>query len=345
MDAMPDSNADRTPERDRAAAAGATVPIVDVEPFLSGASGAQAVVDAVAKACEDIGFLVIVGHGVPRETMEGITRESDNFFVRSRDFKMKIKRPAPDVSRGYNGLADQSLARTLGAKAPPDLMESLGFGPLRAGRGPYWEDAYGSVYFHPNLWPEGMPEFKSAVEAYYREMEKLAGNLARIFAKALGKDDGFFRDKIDRHISTMRINYYPAQEETPLPGQIRAGAHSDYDAFTILKTESTGLQVLRRGGDWIDVPIVPNGFVINIGDMLMQWTNDKWVSTLHRVVNPPEPMRKKSRISVAFFQIPNHDVVMESFDSCVGPGNPSRYAVTTAGEHWRGKILAARLKS
>jgi isopenicillin N synthase-like dioxygenase len=344
---MSGSSKNPAAERDRTAAAGATVPIIDIAPFLSGGNNAQlqAVVDAVARACEEIGFLVIVGHDVARTAIDNVVQESDQFFTQSRDFKMQIKRPAPDVSRGYNGLADQSLARTLGSVAPPDLMESLGFGPLQVGKGPYWDEGYGPVYFHPNLWPEGMPKFRSAIEAYYREMERLAGNLCRVFALALGKGEEFFRDKIDRHISTMRINYYPAQETAPLVGQIRAGAHSDYDAFTILKTDSTGLQVVRRGGDWIDVPIVPNGFVINIGDMLMRWTNDMWVSTLHRVVNPPEQMRRKSRISVAFFQIPNHDVVMESFARCIGPDNPSRYAVTTAGEHWRSKILAARLKS
>ncbi len=216
-------------------------------------------------------------------------------------------------------------------------MESLGIGPLKIGKGPYWQEGNAPTYFHPNLWPEEMPEFKQAVETYYREMEHLSSVLYRIFALALNKNEEFFEDKIDKHISTMRINYYPAQATAPLPGQVRAGAHSDYDAFTILRTGSGGLQVVRRGGDWIDVPTVPNGFVINIGDMLMRWTNDRWVSTLHRVVNPPEESRNKSRLSIAFFHIPNHDVTIDSFESCVAPDNPQRYASTTAGDHWLGK--------
>ena len=184
-----------------------------------------------------------------------------------------------------------------------------------------------------------------AVTNYYQAMEALAARLARAFALALDLPERFFVDKIQRHVSTMRLNFYPAQPVTPLPGQIRAGAHSDYGAFTILRTEAApgGLQVIRRGGSWIDVPNVADGFVVNIGDLLMRWTNDRWVSTLHRVVNPPEELRSNAtRMSVAFFQVPNYDVEVRCFESCSGPDNPSRYAPTTAGAHWRAKILAAR---
>jgi isopenicillin N synthase-like dioxygenase len=91
----------------------------------------------------------------------------------------------------------------------------------------------------------------------------------------------FFVRRSERHVTNMRINYYPVQERPPEREQLRAGAHSDYGAFTILKGENApgDLQQLRRGGDWADVPIIEDGFVINIGDLLMRWTNDKWVST------------------------------------------------------------------
>ena len=163
-------------------------------------------------------------------------------------------------------------------------------------------------------------------------MEGLAARLARMFALALDLPEEFFADRIDRHVSTMRLNFYPAQPLPPLPGQIRAGAHSDYGAFTILRTEAApgGLQVVRRGGTWIDVPNIQSGFVVNIGDLLMRWTNDRWVSTIHRVINPPEAVRANTtRMSIAFFEVPNHDVEVRCFDSCTGSGNPPRYAPTT----------------
>jgi isopenicillin N synthase-like dioxygenase len=190
-----------------------------------------------------------------------------------------------------------------------------------------------------------MPEFRASIGDYWRAMEALAMRLSRIFALALDLDEEFFVRRSDRHVTNMRINYYPVQERPPRREQLRAGAHSDYGAFTILKGENApgGLQVLRRGGDWADVPMIEEGFVVNIGDLLMRWTNDKWVSTVHRVVNPPEAIRRSvDRMSIAFFFVPNHDVEVRSIDSCTGPQSPPRYAPTTAGAHWRGKILAAR---
>jgi isopenicillin N synthase-like dioxygenase len=333
------------PDRERAAAADAQIPIIDISAFSGAGGGKRTVVDAIARACEQVGFFGIVGHGVDETTIAAIYREGRAFFGLPREDKMEIARPAPAVSRGYNSLADQSLGNTLASGVPPDLQESFAIGPLNPGAGPYWTDAYGSIHFHPNLWPRRPAHFRSAVTAYYQAMEGLAARLACMFSLALDLPEDFFADKIDRHVSTMRLNFYPAQPVAPLPGQIRAGAHSDYGAFTILRTEAApgGLQVVRRGGTWIDVPNVADGFVVNIGDLLMRWTNDRWVSTLHRVVNPPEAVRANAtRMSVAFFEVPNHDVEVRCFASCTGPNNPPRYAPTTAGAHWRAKILAAR---
>jgi isopenicillin N synthase-like dioxygenase len=339
------SSDDFVPDRERAAAADAEIPIIDISPFAVAPGGKRAVVAAIARACEQVGFFGIVGHGVDDAILEAIYREGRAFFGLTREEKMQIARPAPGVSRGYNSLADQSLGNTLAAGVPPDLQESFAIGPLNPGNGPYWTDSYGSIHFHPNLWPSRPVGFRTAVTAYYQALENLTARLAQMFALALDLPEDFFADKVDRHVSTMRLNFYPAQPVAPLPGQIRAGAHSDYGAFTVLRTEAApgGLQVVRRGGTWIDVPNIANGFVVNIGDLLMRWTNDRWVSTIHRVINPPETVRANAtRMSVAYFQVPNHDVEVRCFDSCTGAGNPPRYATTTAGAHWRAKILAAR---
>jgi isopenicillin N synthase-like dioxygenase len=339
------SSDDFVPERERAAAADARIPIIDISPFGVDRNGRRAVVKAVADACEQVGFFGIVGHGLDDAKIAAIYREGRAFFALPREEKLQIARPAPGVSRGYNSLADQSLGNTLTTGVPPDLQESFAIGPLDPGAGPYWTAGHGPIHFHTNLWPKRPAGFRAAVTAYYQAMEDLAARLAGIFALALGLPENFFADKIDRHVSTMRLNFYPAQPVPPLPGQIRAGAHSDYGAFTILRTEAApgGLQVVRRGGSWIDVPNIADGFMVNIGDLLMRWTNDRWVSTLHRVVNPPEEVRANStRMSIAFFEVPNHDADVRSFDSCIGPDNPARYAPTTAGAHWRAKVLAAR---
>ena len=337
---------DFKPDRDRVADADAAVPVIDIAPFVHGDAAARgAVVAAVKRACEQVGFFVITGHDVPDDKIRSAFAEGRAFFRRPLDEKMRIKRPGPGISRGYNSLAGQSLGLTMGQKAPPDLMESLGFGPLETDDAPYWTEGFGPVHAHPNLWPADMPRFRQAVGDYWRAMEALSTRLMRIFALALDLDEDFFVSRSDHHVTNMRINYYPAQDRPPEPGQLRAGAHSDYGAFTILKGENApgGLQVLRRGGDWADVPLIEEGFIINIGDLLMRWTNDKWVSTIHRVVNPPEAVRRNvDRMSIAYFFVPNHDVEVRCFDSCMSAENPPRYAPLTAGAHWRGKILAAR---
>ncbi len=337
---------DFVPDRERVASADAEIPIIDLAPFAADdPAGQRAVIRAVSRACEEVGFFGITGHGVEDEAIAAIYREGRAFFALPREEKMRVVRPGPGISRGYNSLADQSLGNTLGVSVPADLQESFAIGPLAPGDGAYWREGYGPLHFHRNLWPDRPAGFRSAVSAYYTAMETLSLKLARIFALALDLPADFFADKIDRHVSTMRLVYYPAQTVKPLAGQIRAGAHSDYGAFTILRTEAApgGLQVVRRGGDWIDVPQVDAGFVINIGDLLMRWTNDRWVSTLHRVVNPPDEVRANAtRLSVAYFQIPNHDVDVRCFESCATAAAPPRYAPTTAGAHWRAKILAAR---
>jgi isopenicillin N synthase-like dioxygenase len=342
-----ETNADFTPERDRAADSDATVPVIDIASFDSSGGFAErrGVVAAVKHACEHVGFFIITGHGVPHGTIRDVFTEGRAFFALPLEEKMGIKRPGPGISRGYNRLAGQSLGLSAGHQAPPDLMESLGFGPLETGDDPYWTAGFGPVHAYPNLWPEQLPRFRAAVSDYWRAMERLSAKLMRIFALALELNEDFFLVRSDRHVTNMRVNYYPTQHRPPEPGQFRAGAHSDYGAFTVLKGENApgGLEVLRRGGDWTPVPMIDDGFVINIGDLLMRWTNDRWVSTIHRVVNPPEAAcHEVDRMSVAFFFTPNHDVEVSCLESCMDAQHPARYATVTAGAHWRGKILASR---
>lgn len=160
-------------------------------------------------------------------------------------------------------------------------------------------------------------------------------------AIALGLDEHFFAQKIDRHISAMRINHYPAQEGTPLEGQLRAGAHTDYGTLTILNGENTagGLQVLTRDGTWIDVETAPDTFVVNIGDLLMRWTNDRWVSNSHRVVNPPGTKSDEARLSIAFFHHPNYDALIE----CVAPEGEAKYPPVLSGAYRELKYRQTRV--
>jgi isopenicillin N synthase-like dioxygenase len=318
------------------------VPIIDISSSRSGDDAARRALAAqIDRACRDVGFFTIVGHGIDEGLVERAKECSRSFFALPPAEKTRYKAP-PHVKgiRGYRGFGDESLSYSLGAAAPPDYKETF-----RVGRVDVPDDAYHRAhldrYFAPNPWPERPVEFRAAWETYYRAMEELSARLMRLFALALDLPERFFDDKIDRHISHLQANLYPDQAVPPQPGQLRAGAHSDYGSLTVLRQENRpgGLQVGAADGGWLDVESVPHSFVINIGDLMAYWTNDRWRSTLHRVVNPPrEAFGSSARLSLVFFHQPNHDARVECLPSCVDAGHPAKYEPTTSGAHLLSKI-------
>ena len=310
------------------------VPVIDIAPFLSGsATGRAQVARALGSAAEQIGFFAITGHGVPNATMDRLYATAHAFFELPLDEKRCSAPPVPTYPRGYKGLGFEALAAGNALATPPDLKEYWHFGREVIPDDPHYTGTDGRKYFFRNLWPPRPPDFAAAADAYYRAMEDLSAVLCRISALALRLPEFWFADKIDRHITAARINYYPRQDDPPAQGQLRAGAHTDYGMLTILSGESApGLQVLTRSGAWVDVATDKYRFVCNIGDLLMRWTNDGWVSNTHRVLNPPRDLaRAASRMSVAFFHHPNHDAKIECIPGCAGDSAP-KYAPVLAGE-------------
>ena len=315
------------------------VPVIDIAPFrLGGTAEKQAVAETVDRACRDIGFLVIRGHGVDADLIERTRAVSKAFFDLPLAEKQRVARPAPHITRGYIGLHDESLARSRDVSAyGSDLNESLMIGPVDAP--PLDVAAAGGAHFAPNLWPTQPAELRTIWTDYYRAMGALAATVMRLFALALKLPEEHFEPSLTHHISRLRVRNYPAQDVPPAPGQIRAGAHSDYGSLTLLATEDKpgGLQVCNAAGEWRDVPIVPDAYIVNIGDLMARWTNDTWVSTLHRVVNPPADAGAAARrLSLVFFHNPNHDARIAS----LVPDQPARYAPTTSGDHLR-KLFTA----
>lgn len=320
----------------------ATVPTIDISGLSGNDEARQRVAHQIGEACRTIGFLCITGHGVADALIERARAVSFAFFDQPLATKMLIER-RPPAYRGYVPMGSEGLARSLGdAGAAADLKEAFTFGPSNIPDEPYYRGAIGQNHFGANLWPESPADFRPVMEEYYRLMADLGSRLLGGFALALGLPQDWFADKVDRQISTIRALHYPAQPDGAAPGQLRAGQHTDYGGLTILLTDKApgGLQVLARDNAWESVPHIPGSFVVNIGDLMAQWTNDRFVSTMHRVVNPPSGAGTR-RLSIAFFLQPNYDALIECIPTCVASGESPRYAPITSGEHRLMKVKRA----
>ncbi len=319
-----------------------TIPTIDLTPLRSGgASEWREVARQIDTACTEIGFFMVTGHGVPQNLVTTARQRAIDFFALPEEEKLKVQRPPAKISRGYNWVGDRSLSYSLGQSAPPDIQEAFAFGPDRVADLAARVDKASAQMYAPNIWPDRPSDFKTIMLAYYDAMSSLASHVLRAMAMALGVDESYFADKFDRQASVARIIRYPAVKETPLPGQLRAGLRTDYGIMTFVRGDDTpgGLQVKHRQGGWIDVHIPPEACVCNIGDLMTRWSNDRWVSTLHRVAVPPPDATPSDRISLVFFQNPNPDTVIRCFKSCIGSGE--KYPPMTVAEHYLGKLMKA----
>jgi isopenicillin N synthase-like dioxygenase len=318
-----------------------SVPVIDIAPYTHGGeAGKRAVAAEVRRACEEIGFFTITGHGVPESLVEEARHLALEFFAHPMPVKREIERPPSKISRGYSWVGDRGLAYSLGDKSPPDLQESFAMGPISAAPADVAGTPAEQAFFYPNLWPHNPLRYRAVFEHLYREMEGIATRIMRIFAIALDLPEHHFDDKVDQHTSTMRAVLYPPLSAPPEPGQLRAGAHTDYGTVTILRGDDVpgGLQVRLLNGEWVDVHPVPGSFVCNIGDLMMRWTNDRWLSNMHRVAVPPPAHAHNHRLTLVFFHNPNCDAEIR----CIDPNAPAKYEPVRFGDYYLGKHMKAQ---
>lgn len=318
------------------------VPVIDIAGFETGDKAErQRIASSVAEAVEGIGFLAITGHGVDPALIDRVSRLSAAFFDLPEETKLRFTNAARNVNRGYVPFGDEFVASSHDAPAPPDYREAMAFGRFDRLDDPYFSHVEAGYAYEPNVWPEVVPDLVETVKAYYRALEDLNRRLLGIFAVALGLEPNYFLDKFDRHASVLRAINYPDQDPVPAPGQLRCGAHSDFGTHTLLLIDDApgGLQVRNRDGSWVDVDPPAGSFVVNIGDLMMVWTNDRWLSNLHRVVNPPSDMRTGTRRqSLAFFVQPNYDALIECVQTCKAPGEAARHSPVKAWQHRHAKL-------
>lgn len=291
-----------------------TLPIIDISPLYSdNKEDLHRVAHAIDNACRTSGFFYITGHGIPAGRVDELTRMAKNFFGRPLEEKNKIDITQSTVHRGYGGLA----AEQLDPAQPSDWKETFDMSchlladhpdvkaqkPLRG----------------PNRHPEDVPGWVELMEGHYRDMHRLALTLLRAIAIAIGIDEDFFEERFVEPLSVFRMIHYPA-----LPaerGRVVCGEHTDYGIVTLLYQDGAGgLQVRDLRGEWVDAAVVPDSYVVNIGDMMSMWSNGRYRSTPHRVINPGV-----DRISMPFFCEPNPEVEIRCLPHCHSAEEPPKY--------------------
>lgn len=311
------------------------IPIIDISPlFIGDVAGTESVAQQIGAACRGIGFFYIVGHGISKVLLENVFAASAAFFAQPSDEKQKVLYSAQSGNRGYVPMKGEALDPS----KPSDLKEAFNIGfDIPADD----DEIHAGVKFRaPNLWPK-QHEFRQAMLEYYTAAWGIGRALHKAFAMNLALPPTYFEDKLDRPMAVLRLLHYPPRPEHVETGQLGAGAHTDYGCVTLLATDNVGgLEVQTRDGTWLKAPPMPEALVCNIGDCLMRWTNDIYVSTPHRVVNP----KGRERYSVAFFLDPNPDAVVACLPTCCGPDNPPRYPSIRGDDYLQSRLDATYAK-
>ena len=316
------------------ASAGADIPVIDLAGFLAGEPGAQDRVTAELKhALEEVGFYFVVGHGLDPALIEGAYAAARQFYAMPLERKMALK--MNDIRPGYQPFKSSktrhsALAANTGANLveaffvkndlPADHPDVVAQKPLRG----------------QNQWPEDLPGFKQAVMAYMTAMEGLCRSVLPLYAGALGLPRDWFDAAFAEPVSTFRLSRYPAQDKVA-DNEFGLAPHTDSSFMTFLpENKVSGLAIQLRNGRWVDAPRIPGSLLVNSGDLLRRWTNDRFLSTPHRVVSPPGV----ERYAIPFFIDAGYEYPIGCIPTCVAPGEAPLYPPITYREYmtWFRKV-------
>jgi isopenicillin N synthase-like dioxygenase len=307
------------------------IPIIALAGLRSGKrADLERIGSEIGRAARGLGFFSVADHGIPQSLVDAVFAASKTFFALPVREKERLSVTNSTSYRGYVRLGEEKLDPALAG----DIKECFNAGPDLAPDDP---DVLAGKPFHAvNQWPD-LPGFRSTLQEFHGAALALVVLLHRAIAIDLGIDERYFDQYFTRAVGVLRLLHYP-----PHPGAFNgnvygAGAHSDYGNLTLLAQDTTGgLEVRKRDGAWTVVPPVTGTFVCNIGDCLMRWSNDRYVSNAHRVVN----RSGRERFSVAYFGDPNSDALVSCLPSCLGPGEVLRYPPITYADYLRSRYDA-----
>jgi isopenicillin N synthase-like dioxygenase len=281
---------------------------------------------------ETIGFAYIAGHGVPRASVEELREMSRAFFALPVEQKLALK--IDQNFRGYLPFAGSTIVTSSVAKVgKPNQSESIFFMHEVAADDP--GALAGKPLQGPNHWPDeaALPGFRAVVDRYVAQMSALARKLVHVIAIALDLPSRAMDRYFERPTTFLRLLHYPPQREEA--GLFGSAPHTDYGYITLLAQDDVGgLEVRNRAGEWIAAPPIPDTFVMNVGDILARWSNDRFVSTPHRVIN----RSGRERYSQPFFFDPSMDEMIEALPTCVAEGNVPKYAPVLYGDYLMERI-------
>ncbi|SLN42046.1 isopenicillin N synthase family dioxygenase [Roseisalinus antarcticus] len=292
------------------------IPVIDLHRLRHGMlRDRQAVADKIAEACRTVGFFYISGHGIAQSLIDDAFGANKAFF--DQPFEKRMESAATkDWWRGYVPTKQQGEGGAVGGSIqtyrfmldlPEDDPDVVMRKPMHL----------------PNRWVDHLPGFNDTMQTYMAEMEVLSALLRRAFALGLGLPEGWFDPFYRRPLIQQSLLFYPkppSQREEDF--QIGAGEHRDTGAFTILmQDDAGGLEVGHLEQEWVAARPIKGTYVINIGDMMMRWTNGRFISTMHRVVN----RSVKDRYSMPYFANPDYDSIISPVPCLVEPGTTNAY--------------------
>ena len=293
----------------------------------------QGFAEKLGRSFEDYGFAIIADHGIPDELIHRAEEKAKAFFALPEDVKRKYLIPGGGGARGYTPFGIETAK---GNKAH-DLKEFWHVG-RDLPQGHAFRD-----HMPDNLWPVEVPGFKDTFQDLYAPFDRVGLKVVKAIARYLKIDENYFEDAVHEGNSVLRALHYPPQTE-PTGEHIRAGAHEDINAITLLLgAEEAGLELLTRDGRWIPVSPKPGELVINIGDMLQRLTNGKLRSTSHRVVNPTPDRASKARYSMPFFLHFRSDFAIEALPQTVPAGEQPKWPRITANDYLQERLREIKL--
>ena len=311
------------------------IPVVDLAEFLSGdAVRKRAFVNELGKAYEKVGFVAVKNHGIPDDLIADLYKYVQQFFVLPASTKYKYEKKELAGQRGYTSFGREHAK---GSDAP-DLKEFFQYGQTVNDDDPIKEE------YPDNVVVEEVPEFSPTLYKAYRNFEKSGKALLQAIALYLNLDENYFDEYVHNGNSILRAIHYPPISSEP-KSAIRAEQHEDINLITLLVGASAdGLQILTKKNEWVGVTSLPEQIVVNVGDMLQRLTNNKLMSTTHRVVNPPRELWGTSRYSIPFFLHPKSSMDLACLEGCVNDASPKAYEDATAGEYLDERLREIGLK-